>query len=64
MVVLESIDTALVLAQTVVSARNLPAATRKATYVFGKTGGEWRCAIDNSYGDELLSGSSFPDAEG
>lgn len=56
MVVLESGDTALVLAKTVVSASNLPAVTRNATYVFRKdSGGRWRCAIDNSYGHELLS---------
>ncbi len=55
MVVLESGDTALVLAKTVVSASNLPAVTRNATYVFRKdSGGRWRCAIDNSYGHELL----------
>ena len=64
MVVLESIDTALVLGRTVVSASNLPAVTRKATYVFRKDGGRWRCAIDNSYGHELLSGSGFPAGEG
>ncbi len=61
MVVLESGDTALVLARTVVSARNLPAATRDATYVFRRdAGGRWRCAIDNSYGHELLSAGAAP----
>ncbi len=56
MVVLESGDNALVLAKTVVSASNLPAVTRDATYVFRKDGGgKWRCVIDNSYGHELLS---------
>ncbi len=56
MVVLESGDNALVLAKTVVSASNLPAVTRDATYVFRRDGGgKWRCAIDNSYGHELLS---------
>ncbi len=56
MVVLEAGDTALVLAKTVVSASNLPAVTRHATYVFRRDGaGRWRCAIDNSYGHELLS---------
>ncbi len=56
MVVLESGDTALVLAKTIVSASNLPAVTRNSTYVFRKDGGgRWRCAIDNSYGHELLS---------
>lgn len=56
MVVLESSDAALVLAKTVVSASNHPAVTRNATYVFRRdSGGKWRCAIDNSYGHELLS---------
>lgn len=55
-VVLESGDTALVLAKATVSAPNQPAVTRNATYVFRKdAGGRWRCAIDNSYGHELLS---------
>jgi uncharacterized protein (TIGR02246 family) len=56
MVVLETADTALVLAKTVVSAPNLPTVTRDATYVFRKDPeGRWRCAIDNSYGHELLA---------
>ncbi|HYD40352.1 MAG TPA: SgcJ/EcaC family oxidoreductase [Anaeromyxobacter sp.] len=57
MTILETADTALVLARTVVSASNLPEVTRHATYVFRKdAGGRWRCAIDNSYGhDELLA---------
>ena len=56
MIVLETSDTALVLAKTVVSASNVPAVTRNATYIFRKDGGgRWRCAIDNSYGHELLS---------
>jgi uncharacterized protein (TIGR02246 family) len=55
-VVLESGDTALALAKTVVSASNVPAVTRNATYVFRRDdGGRWRCAIDNSYGHDLLS---------
>lgn len=53
--VLESGDTALVLANTVISAPNLPKITRKATYVFNKnTNGIWLCAIDNSYGHEII----------
>jgi len=29
--------------------------TRRATYVFKKSaGGKWLCAIDNSYGTDLL----------
>ncbi len=62
MTILESGDTALVLAKTVVSASNAPALTRHATYVFRKDGaGRWRCAIDNSYGHELLSVGPVPD---
>lgn len=56
MTVLEAGNTALVLARTVVSAANLPETERDATYVFEKgTDGRWRCAIDNSYGHELLA---------
>lgn len=53
--VLESGETALVLANTVISAPNLPTITRKATYVFTKAeNGSWLCAIDNSYGHEII----------
>lgn len=53
--VLESGDTALVLANTVIMAPNLPTTTRKATYVFTKSeNGKWLCAIDNSYGHEII----------
>ena len=63
MVILESGDTALVLAKTVVAASNFPEVTRDATYVFRKDGGgRWRCAIDNSYGHELLSVRGAPDS--
>jgi uncharacterized protein (TIGR02246 family) len=55
MVILETGDTALVLAKTVVSARNLPATEREATYVFTRRNdSRWVCAIDNSYGHGLL----------
>jgi len=55
MEILESGDTALVLARTMLSAANLPETERRATYVFRKEAtGEWLCAIDNSYGHELL----------
>lgn len=59
MAILETGDTALVLAKTVVSAKNLPATERKATYVF-KRGYEnrWVCAIDNSYGHSLLEANA------
>jgi uncharacterized protein (TIGR02246 family) len=56
MKVLESGNTALVLARTVVSAANLLTTERNATYVFEKgADGRWRCTIDNSYGHALLS---------
>ena len=55
MEILESGDTALVLANTVVSAPNYPSIERKATYVFRKSAnGNWLCAIDNSYGHEVV----------
>lgn len=55
MKILEAGDTALVMAKTVVSASNMPATKRSATYVFKKSsGGDWLCQIDNSYGHELL----------
>ncbi|MDD5052850.1 MAG: DUF4440 domain-containing protein [Sulfuricurvum sp.] len=54
--VLESGNTALVLANTVISAPNMPEITRKATYVFNKDiNGVWLCSIDNSYGHEIIS---------
>ena len=59
MVILETGDTALVLARTLVSAKNSPITERKATYVFRKdTGKRWLCAIDNSYGHEVLDASA------
>lgn len=55
MQVLETGDTALVLAKTLISAKDHPIVERKATYVFTKTSNNnWVCAIDNSYGHELL----------
>lgn len=55
MKILESGDTALVLARTVVSADGMPPTTRNATYIFNKDkNGNWHCTIDNSYGHELL----------
>jgi uncharacterized protein (TIGR02246 family) len=55
MVILETGDTALVLARTLVSAKNTPVTERKATYVFRKVPeNRWLCAIDNSYGHEVL----------
>ncbi|WP_038184961.1 YybH family protein [Vibrio rhizosphaerae] len=56
--VLESGNTALVLANTVVSAPNYPEIIRKATYVFTKNSqGVWLCSIDNSYGHEIIGHS-------
>ena len=55
MEVLESGDTALVLANTIISAPNMPEITRKATYVFNRDdNGVWLCSIDNSYGHEII----------
>lgn len=55
MKILEAGDTALVLAKTLVSAKNHPITERKATYVFKKNeSNDWVCIIDNSYGHDLL----------
>lgn len=54
MEILETGDTALVLANTILSAPNLPDTERKATYVFNKKSGVWLCSIDNSYGHEVI----------
>ena len=55
MEIIESGDTALVLANTVVSGPGFPATERKATYVFNKSLDDvWRCSIDNSYGHEII----------
>jgi uncharacterized protein (TIGR02246 family) len=53
--VLESGNTALVLANTVISSPNMSEVTRKATYIFNKDeDGVWLCSIDNSYGHEII----------
>ncbi len=55
MEILESHDTALVLAKSIVVANNHPQEQRLATYVFKKVcGSGWLCVIDNSYGHGLL----------
>jgi len=55
MVILETKDTALVLAKTLDSAENVPVVERKATYVFKRDGhNRWLCAVDNSYGHAVL----------
>ena len=59
MAILESGDTALVLANTVISGPDFPATERKATYVFNKSpSGSWLCSIDNSYGHEIVGKSA------
>lgn len=56
MAVLESGNTALVLAHTSVQAPNYPEHIRKATYVFTKNAeGVWLCSIDNSYGHDIIA---------
>ena len=57
--ILEAGDTALVLSRTVVEAPEKRdsefSSERRATYVFRKgADGVWRCAVDNSYGTDLL----------
>ncbi|MBD1229463.1 YybH family protein [Xenorhabdus griffiniae] len=51
-------DCALVLAETILSSKLENEASfdtiRKATYVFKLVNGNWLCAIDNSYGTDLL----------
>ena len=58
MIFLEAGDTALVISQTLLAAdKDDPeySMERRATYVFKKNSqGEWLCAIDNSYGTDLL----------
>ena len=54
--ILESEDTALVLAKTIVSTPGMPPIKRNATYVYKKNaGGNWLCVVDNSYGHELFT---------
>ena len=54
--ILESEDTALVLAKTIVSTPGTPPINRNATYVYKRNaGGNWLCVIDNSYGHELFT---------
>lgn len=59
MMILEAGDTALVLSQTLLAADKSDseyAMDRRATYVFRKNShGEWLCAIDNSYGTDLIN---------
>jgi len=60
MVIIEAGDIALVLSKTYIESPDKPdsefSAERKAIYVYKKTtDGKWLCAIDNSYGVELIS---------
>lgn len=59
MIILEAGDTALVISQTLLAADKKEleyTMDRKATYVFKKNSqGEWLCAIDNSYGTDLIN---------
>jgi len=59
MIILEAGDTALVISQTFLDADKQKveySMDRRATYVFKKNSqGKWLCAIDNSYGTELIN---------
>lgn len=60
MIILETGDTALVLSQALLAADKKTDSEypmeRRATYVFRKDSqGKWLCAIDNSYGTELIN---------
>ncbi|HBO5728304.1 SgcJ/EcaC family oxidoreductase [Pseudomonas aeruginosa] len=53
--VIEAGDTALVMAEAVIESR-AGRLQRRATYVFRQEAdGRWRCAVDNSYGIDLLA---------
>ncbi|QIW82049.1 YybH family protein [Bacillus tequilensis] len=58
MILLESGDTVLVLYQTLLDSDKKDseyAMERRATYVFRKNAqGQWLCAVDNSYGTDLI----------
>lgn len=64
MIILEAGDTALVISQTFLEAAKRDSEysmERKATYVFKKSScGEWLCAIDNSYGTDLIKTPTNP----
>ncbi|MDP4164435.1 MAG: DUF4440 domain-containing protein [Bacillota bacterium] len=60
MIILEAGETALVLSHTFLEAAKKSdseySMDRRATYVYKKNAqGEWLCAIDNSYGTELIN---------
>ena len=58
MYMIEAGDTVLVLSQTLLDADNRDevdvSMDRRATYVYRRMNCEWLCAVDNSYGTELL----------
>ncbi len=58
MIIIEAGDTVLVLSQTLLDANNKDTSEysmdRRATYVYRNVNGKWLCAIDNSYGTNLL----------
>ena len=62
MQMLEAGDTALVLSQTLLDADNRGKVgvgmERRATYVYRRVNGAWLCAVDNSYGTDLLGQKS------
>lgn len=61
MVILDAGDTALVLSRTLLAAdreEKVYSMDRRATYVFTKRAGKWLCAVDNSYGTDVLSEDS------
>jgi len=60
LVIIEAGDTAMVLAKTFIRSPGKPdsefSSERDAVYVYRKEqDGRWRCAVDNSYGAELLA---------
>ncbi|HNK59203.1 MAG TPA: hypothetical protein PLL86_23525, partial [Leptospiraceae bacterium] len=59
MLFLEAGDTVLVLSQTFIESPGKIdseySTERRATYIYRKVGEHWLCAIDNSYGTELLN---------
>ena len=59
MIILEAGDTALVISQTLLDTDKYESdfsMDRRSTYVFKKNSqGEWLCAIDNSYGTDLIN---------
>ena len=56
--ILETGDTALVVAQTLLDTSH-GKLNRRATYVFRREAdGAWRCTVDNSYGTDLLEATT------